>query len=397
MEKIVPARRTENIAYAIRDIVVLANRLKKEGRTILHLNIGDPCKFDFHPPTHIIEAVYQAMKNNHNGYSPSSGIPEAIEALQKEAGKYGIRNIQDIFVSTGGSEAIEICLTALVNEDENVLIPAPGYPLYSAVLSKLQTRLNYYYLNENNDWQPDIEDIEKRINEKTRGIVLINPNNPTGSVCTRKTLLELAELADRHNLLIFADEIYNKLILDDGIEHISIASLNPDIPVVTFNGLSKCYVGPGWRLGWAIISGAKEVTEEYVKAVQKIVRARLCANHPEQYAIAPALEGPQDNLRDMKEKLRERRDITITRLNHMKVVSCVKPTGAFYAFPRLNIEGEDEDFVKRLLYDTGVLTVHGSGFEEYPGSKHFRIVFLPPPDILIPAFDKIEDFINTNY
>ena len=397
MRKILPARRTANIAYAIRDIVVLADELKKQGREILHLNIGDPCKFDFHPPPHIIEAVYRAMRENHNGYSPASGIPEAIEAIGNEAGRYGISNIQDIFITTGGSEAIEICLTALVNEDENVLIPAPGYPLYSAVLHKLQTKLHFYYLDEENDWQPDIEDIEKRITPKTRGIVLINPNNPTGSVCTRETLEQLTELARERGLVIFADEIYNKLILDEGCEHISIASIDPELPVVTFNGLSKCYVGPGWRLGWGIVSGASDLVTDYVGGIQKIVRARLCANHPEQHASRPALVGPQDNLEEMKLKLRERRDITVERLNGMKIVGCVKPTGAFYAFPSLDIDGNDEDFVKRLLHETGVLTVHGSGFEERPGSKHFRVVFLPQPEILKDSFDRIEEFIDSHY
>jgi len=206
------------------------------------------------------------------------------------------------------SETVDICLAALLNPGDNLLTPCPDYPLYSAVLAKLDLKLNAYYLNEEDGWQPDLEDIRKKITPRTRGIVLINPNNPTGSVCTRKMLEEIAELARRHNLVIFADEIYDKLIVDDD-PHVAMAAVAPDVPVITFGGLSKNYLAPGWRIGWGIASGEASVIKPYVDGINKLLRARLCANHPEQYAIPAALDGPQDHLVEVKRKLRSRRDL----------------------------------------------------------------------------------------
>ena len=237
--------------------------------------------------------------------------------------------------------------------------------------------LNPYYLDEENAWQPDLADIKKKITPRTRGIVLINPNNPTGSLCTRKMLEEVAELARRHNLVIFADEIYDKLILDDDGQHIAFAAAAPDVPCVTFGGLSKNYLAPGWRIGWGIVSGEAAAVKPYNEGVQKLLRARLCANHPEQYGIKPALEGPQDHLPIVCAKLRSRRDLTVSACNAIPRVSCVPPRGAFYAFPRLDIPDADELFVKELILKKHVMVVHGSGFGQKPGSKHFRIVFLP--------------------
>jgi len=394
MKPIKPAERTNNIEYAIRDIVVVADRVKATGKKILPLNIGDPCKFDFHTPDELIEIVTKAMRDNYNGYSPSSGIEEAVEAIRKEAVELkGIKNIQNIFVTTGASEAIEICMTALVNRGENILIPSPGYPLYSAIVPKIESVFNTYYLNEENNWYPDIDDIVSKINDKTRGIVIINPNNPTGAVYSKEILLELIEVAKKYNLVIFADEIYDKLILD-GKKNISIASLTDEVPVVTFNGLSKSFLAPGWRIGWAIISGPKELLEDYIEGAQRIVRARLSANHPLQYAIKPALEGVCKHLPETLKKLSERGEITYKRLNSIKNISCVKPEGAFYAFPKLNIPIDDKEWVIKLLEETGVLCVHGSGFGQREGTKHFRVVFLPQNDVLNQAYDKIEEFMN---
>ncbi|HEX2982296.1 MAG TPA: aminotransferase class I/II-fold pyridoxal phosphate-dependent enzyme, partial [Ignavibacteriales bacterium] len=304
-----PAKRTEHITYAVRDIVVIANEVAKTGKELLYLNIGDPNLFDFQPPAHMIEATHEAMKKNLNGYSPSSGIKDAVKAIEGEANRKGIDNVLDIFVTTGASEAIDLCLTALVNEGENVLTPTPGYPLYTAIQSKLQTMENPYYLDESNGWQPDIEDIKRKINDKTRAIILINPNNPTGSLYKLETLNEIVKLALEHNLVIFADEIYDKLLFD-GKKHISIASLNKDVPVITFGGLSKNYLVPGFRIGWGVISGRQSQVQHYIEAINKLLRARLSANHPEQYAIKPALEGSQQHLTDAIKKLQVRRDIT---------------------------------------------------------------------------------------
>lgn len=391
--EIKPASRTEKITYAVRDIVVLADQVAKQGKKMLYLNIGDPNKFDFQTPGHIIEATYRAMLANMNGYSPSLGIKEALGAIERKASGKGIENILDIFVTTGVSEAIDVCFTALVNEGENILTPTPGYPLYAAILHKLGARLNPYYLDESNNWQPNLEDIAAKIDEKTRGIVLINPNNPTGSVCTEETMRGIVRLALEHNLIIFADEIYDKLILEDR-EHISIASLDGEASVITFNGLSKAYVVPGFRIGWGVVSGRKEVMDDYIEAINKLLRARLCANHPEQYAIKPALEGDQGHLEEMRAKLRRRRDMTFEMLNACPGISCVKPEGAFYAFPRLHFDDSDEDFVHELLKATGVVVVHGSGFGQEPGTQHFRVVFLPPEGVLEEAYGKITQFFE---
>jgi len=386
-----PAVRTENITYAVRDIVVLANQVAKSGKEMLYLNIGDPNLFDFAPPKHLVDATYQAMLKNLNGYAPSSGIKEAVDAIEKEAERKGISNVHDIFVTTGASEAIDICLTALVNDGENVLTPTPGYPLYTAIASKLQMMENPYYLNEENGWLPDIDDIKSKINDKTKAIVLINPNNPTGSLYTKENLQQIVNLALEYNLVIFADEIYDKLLFD-GKKHISIASLNKDVSCITFGGLSKNYMVPGFRIGWGIVSGRKKVLSDFIEAINKILRARLSANHPEQYGIKISLEGNQDHLTEAMKKLTGRRDLTVEMLNAIPGISCVKPEGAFYAFPKLEMKQTDAHFVAELIKKTGVVIVPGSGFGQVSGTKHFRVVFLPNEQILTKAYKAIGEF-----
>ncbi|GAC1428851.1 MAG: pyridoxal phosphate-dependent aminotransferase [Terriglobales bacterium] len=394
--EIASAQRLENVRYAIRDLACVADEVIKKGHRVLPLNVGDPLSFDFDTPPHLIEAVYKAMRDGKNGYAPSPGIPQAIDAIRHEAVRKGINSVQDVFVTNGVSETVDLCLTALLNPGENILTPCPDYPLYSAVLAKLGIELNAYFLNEANGWQPDLADIEQKINSRTRAIVLINPNNPTGSVCSRKMLENVAELARRHNLVIFADEIYDKLILDKD-EQISLAAVAPDVPVVTFGGLSKNYLAPGWRIGWGIVSGETGQVAPYIEGIHRLLRSRLCANHPEQYAIKPALEGPQDHLAGVREKLRARRDLTVQTCNSLPHMSCVAPRGAFYAFPRLDIPEGDDVFVKELLLQKHVLVVHGSGFGQKVGSKHFRIVFLPDETILTKAYAAIADFMKERY
>lgn len=390
--KIKPAVRTEKITYAVRDIIVLANEVAKTGKEMLYLNIGDPNLYDFEPPRHMIDATYNAMLKNKNGYSPSSGIKEAVEAIEKEAERKGIKNVHDVFVTTGASEAIELAVTALVNQGENILTPTPGYPLYTAIASKLQAYENPYYLNEANGWQPDIDDIKSKINDKTKGIIIINPNNPTGSNNSPETLKELVDLAVEKNLVIFADEIYDKLLFD-GKKHTSIASINPDAPVITFGGLSKNYMVPGFRIGWGIVSGQKEMLSDYIDAINKMLRARLSANHPEQYGIKPALEGDQSHLTVAMEKLHRRRDLTVEMLNSVDGISCVKPEGAFYAFPKLEFEKQnDNHFVAELIKETGVVVVPGTGFGQVPGTNHMRVVFLPQDEVLEKAYKNIVEF-----
>lgn len=391
-EAIVPAMRTENITYAVRDVVALAREVAATGKDLLYLNIGDPNLFDFAPPEHMIEAVSRAMRDNHNGYSASEGLPEALDAIRAQAAAKGINNVLDAFVTTGASEAIEIALTALVNPGEVVLTPSPGYPLYTAVLAKIDVENRPYYLDEARGWQPDIDDIISKVDDKTRAIVLINPNNPTGSVASLETLQRLVDLCIERNIVLFADEIYDKLLLGEA-KHISPASLSPDLCCMTFNGLSKSYLVPGFRIGWGIASGPESKMHDYIEAMHKILRARLCASHPMQYAIAPALNGDQGHLDVVKSKLTRRRDLTVQALNAIDGISCVAPQGAFYAFPRIELNVEDKAFVSDLLRATGVVMVHGSGFGQRPGSQHFRVVFLPPEEILQRAYDALAGFV----
>jgi alanine-synthesizing transaminase len=394
--EICPASRLDNVRYAIRDLASVADEVAKQGNKVLPLNIGDPLSFDFKTPTHIIEAVHKAMRDGKNGYAPSEGVLEALASIGGEAARKGITTVRDVFVTSGVSETVDVCLSALVNPGEDFLTPSPDYPLYSAVLCKLGNRLNPYDLNEEDGWQPELADIARKITPHTRGIVIINPNNPTGSLCTRQMLEQIAELARRHNLIVFSDEIYDKLILD-GTPHIAFASVAPDVPCVTFGGMSKNYLVPGWRIGWGIVSGHAGAVKTYIEGIHRLLRARLCANHPEQYAIKAALEGPQDHLIEVQRKLRARRDLTQKWCEATPRVSCVAPRGAFYAYPRIDIPESDEVFVKELIRQKHVMVVHGSGFGQKPGTQHFRIVFLADEQTLTRAYAGIADFIRERY
>ncbi len=389
---IIPARRTENVNYAIRDITVLADQIKKTGKQMYYLNIGDPNFYDFVTPPEIIEAVHKAMLDNKNGYANSIGEKFALDAIMYDTEKKGIHNILDAFITSGASEAIEICISSLINQGENFLMPTPGYPLYTAVQAKYELEPNPYYLDESNGWQPDIDDIKSRINSKTRAIVLINPNNPTGAIFKEDTLRAIIDLALEHNLVIFADEIYDKLVFD-GKKLVSIASLNADVPIITFSGLSKNFLAPGFRIGWGVVSGNPVLLKDYIEAIHKILRARVSANHPLQYAIPTALLGKQEHLKDVIARLENRRNLTMEHLATQPGISLVSPEGAFYAFPSIDVE-DDNHFCSELLKETGVVVVPGHGFGEKPGSHHFRIVILPPEETLLAAFKIIGEFYS---
>jgi len=395
--EVMAASRMANVRYAIRDLVVTAEEVAREGQSILYLNIGDPCKFDFHTPPHMIEAVLKAMVDGHNGYGESLGIKPAIEAIRNEAERNGFRDIQSIFIGYGSGEVIDSCLTALLNPGDNVLTPSPEYPLYGAIMAKLDCPINAYDLDESNGWQPDVEDMARKINSRTRAILLITPNNPTGAVCSKRTLEKILELARQHGLIVFADEIYDKLIFDPNEKHVSIATLATDVPIVTFNGLSKAYLVPGWRIGWAIGTGPRDVLSPYLESVHRLLRARLSAPHPFQHAIKPALEGPQDHLEEVLRKLKRRADLTASWAKRTPNVKLVAPKGAFYAFPSLDIPDDDLPFVTNLLKQKHVLVVNGSGFGQKPGTKHMRIVFLPPEPVLSEAYDAITEFMQQRY
>jgi len=393
-KKIIPAERTKNIKYAIRDIVVLAKEVEKSGKEMLYLNIGDPNIYDFVTPEQVIDDTVKAMRDNQNGYAPSNGIEEAVSAIKLDAENKGFKNIEDIFVTTGASEAIDIALTALLNSNDNFLLPAPTYPLYDAIINKLGAEPRHYFLDEDNNWEPDLDDLESKIDSATKGILIINPNNPTGTNYSEKSLKGVIELAKRYGLLIFADEIYDKLLFDEKDKHISMASIDTEAPIITFNGLSKSHVVPGFRIGWGIVTGKKELVAEYNEGMQKFVRARLSANKPEQFAIKNALLTPQPHIREMLNKLKKRGEITYNRINAMDGLSLVKTSGAFYAFIKIDLDIDDFTFCKRLIEEYGVVTVPGSGFGQKPDTKHFRVVFLPSEDILNRAYDKIEEFIK---
>src|SRR5712671_2610064 len=357
--EVTAAKRLDNVRYAIRDLACVADEVIKQGHKVLPLNLGDPLNFDFQTPPDIIDAVHRAMRDGKNGYAPSPGVPEALDAIRGEAVRKGISTVQDVFVTSGVSETVDLCISALVDPGENILTPRP------------------------------------------RGLVLINPNNPTGSLCSRQMLEQIAELARRHNLVVFSDEIYDKLILED-TPHIAFAAVAPDVPCITFGGMSKNYLVPGWRIGWGIVSGDAAALKSYTEGIHRLLRARLCANHPEQYAIKPALEGPQDHLVEVRSKLRSRRDLTQRWCEATPRVSCVAPRGAFYAFPRIDIPESDiaesdEVFVKELIRQKHVMVVHGSGFGQKPGTQHFRIVFLPDEKTLTSAYAAIGDFIRERY
>ena len=394
MNQIKPAFRTFQVEYAIRDIVEASEEAKKAGKDLIYLNIGDPIKYGFKTPDSIIEVVCQALWKNYNSYSDSPGIPEAIEAIRNYALKKGIEPI-DIYITQGATEAIEFAISALVNSEENILLPCPCYPLYQAIISKFRIEPRYYFLDENKNWEPDIESIESLIDKKTRAIVIINPNNPTGAIYSKEALKKIVEIAQKYNLVIFSDEIYDQYILEDNLEHVSIASLSNNVPVVTFNGLSKNYFAPGFRIGWGIISGPKEILKDYIEAIHKLARTRLCAPHPLQFAIPVALNNENHYIRDVIIKLKRRRDILIGGLNQIPFISCVKPLGAFYAFPSINIPDIDDlEFTKRLILEEGVVVVHGSGFGQKSGTKHFRIIFLPEEETLKKALERIDRFVR---
>jgi alanine-synthesizing transaminase len=399
MNRIIPAERAGRVSYAIRDVVVEANKLKAQGKKVLNLNIGDPNVYDFVTPRHIIEAVEKAMARNLNGYADSSGVDEAREAIVKEAARDGIKGVtkSDILITAGVSEGIEMAMNALLNPGENILTPVPGYPVYTAVVNKIGAAHNHYKCVEENGWQPDIDDIKKKINSKTKGIILINPNNPTGALYSQKTLQEIVDLAREHNLVIFSDEIYNKILLDDD-RHVSTASLASDIPILTFNGLSKNYIVPGWRTGWMIFSGPEEARKDFQDTVFRLARSRLSAPGPFQYAVKPALEGPQDHIPEMNRKLKQRRDLIHKRFNEIDGFSCTKPKGAFYAFPKFELPGvtDDRKFIMDILYKKQILAVFGTGFG-YPTPDHFRIVFLPPMNVLEESLNKLEEYVRENY
>ncbi len=386
-----PARHIANVKYAIRNIAAEAARLEATGMKILPCNIGDPLRFDFATPPHLVEAVVKALRDGKNQYVASAGLREAREAVA--ASMQPAVRPEDVFITSGVSEALDLVLTALLEAGDEVLLPSPGYPLYNAIAARLQATAVPYYLDESRGWAIDAEAMEASITKRTKAIVVCNPNNPTGAVATRAQLAGVLDVARRHGLVVISDEIYDRLLFSG--THVPTATVADDVPLITLNGLSKAYLVPGWRVGWLAIHTPK-LLKDVAAAVQRLADARLCGPGPFHYAVKPALEGPQNHVPEVMAKLRSRRDLMVSRLNAMPGVSVVEPQGAFYAMPSLTREwaGGDEAFVLELVRETGVLFVHGEGFGQKPGTRHFRVVFLPPEQVLTQAFDRLEAFLK---
>ena len=393
-EYITPSTASANVRYAIREVTVMARKLEREGRRVIYLNIGDPNVYDFDLVDEAKEAVIWAINNRKCGYAPSEGLPEALRAIEADAvNRLHIQNIVGCYTGNGGSECIDLALTALLNPGDNVLLPVPTYPVYSTILTRMNIEARYYRLDESRDWEPDVDQMASLVDARTRALVVINPNNPTGAIYSKDVLLKIIDLAKKHNLLILNDEIYERLSFDK--PHVSMASLDDEACFVTFNGLSKAYLGPGLRIGWGVISGPKGHLEAYFETIQRMLRARLCASHPFQWAIKPCLEGKQSHLPVVLDKLRRRRDICMNKISEIPGLSCVSPHGSFYAFVRVNGIHDDAAWCKELLQETGVVVVPGSGFGMHePDAGYFRIVFLSDEATLAEAFDKIANFVK---
>jgi alanine-synthesizing transaminase len=396
--KVKVTARANAIEYAIRDVVVNAGLLATMGRKIFHLNIGDPVAFDFPTPRHIKQALIEAVQNGKNYYSPSEGIPELRQAIaEKEKRVNGVSiTAENVLITSGVSEGIEMMISVLVEEGDEILVPGPAYPPYISYSKSFGgTPITYETIEEEN-WQPNIDDLRSKISEKTRAIVIVNPNNPSGAMYRKKVVKQILDIAGEHDLLVLSDEIYDQIRYTE--DYFSTANLAKDLPVVGLNGFSKVYLMTGWRLGYIYFHEQNGELQELKKSIEKEQRIRICANTPVQMAGIAALRGPQDHVKDMVEKLKLRRDYAWKRLNEIEGISCAKPEGAFYVFPKIPAVGSkwktDMEFAVELLKETGVLLVHGSGFDPVYGAGHVRIVFLPPIETLKQAFNEVERFMK---
>lgn len=386
------AQRVRGFEYAIRNIVAEAARVEASGRPVRYLNIGDPVAFGFKTPPHLVAAVERALHDGHNGYGPSAGISPAREAVAAEYTARGVPVSPDrILITTGTSEGIELALAALADPDSEVLVPVPTYPLYTAVLAKLGVRARYYRTDPRRGWLPDLDHVESLITPETRALVVIDPNNPTGAVYPDEVRRRLLDLADRHGFVILADEVYADVRYDGPGK--LIGSLGPRAPIISFGSLSKAYLAPGWRTGWLVVA-ATERLDEVLAAILKLADGRLCSPLPMQYAVSAALTGDRSHQRTFRAALRERAELTASRLNTIDGMSCALPAAAFYAMPQLALPPgrTDEDYVLGLLRATGVLCVYGSGFGMAPEDGSFRIVFLASPAELADVYDTMAGF-----
>jgi len=400
MQHIQKSNKLNNVCYDIRGPVLdHANRLEEEGLRILKLNIGNPAPFGFEAPDEIIHDVIHNLAKA-QGYCHSKGIYSARKAVMQRCQLIGIPNvdIDDIFLGNGVSELIVMAMQALLNNGDEILVPVPDYPLWTAAVNLAGGKAVHYLCDEANEWQPDIEDIARKITPNTRGIVVINPNNPTGAVYSEAVLQKIVELAREHDLIIYADEIYDRILYDDAV-HVPLGSLATDVLCITFNGLSKAYRLAGFRSGWLVVSGAKHRARSYIQGIEMLASMRLCANVPAMYAIQTALGGYQsiNDLVAPEGRLYQQREKAWSLLTRIPGVSCVKPKAAMYLFPKLDREiypiEDDEQLVLDLLLEERILLVQGTAFN-WPYPDHFRIVFLPREDDLEEAIERLARFLE---
>lgn len=389
----------DNVLYDVRGPVVdEAARMEEQGLQVLKLNIGNPAPFGFRAPDEIVTDIRSAIADS-EGYSESRGLVSARKAIMQYAQIKEIPNVEmkDIYTGNGASELIQLALNALLNNGDEVLVPAPDYPLWTACVNLAGGKAVHYICDEESDWYPDLADMEAKITDRTKAVVVINPNNPTGALYPKELLLQIVELARRHGLMIMADEIYDRLVMD-GEKHVSIASLAPDLLCVTFNGLSKSHMICGFRVGWMVFSGNKELGRDYISGVNMLSNMRLCSNVPGQSIIQTALGGYQSVNEYIVPggRIYEQREMIYNALNDIPGISVKKPKAAFYIFPKLDINKfnitDDNRFALDLLKQKRVLVVPGRGFN-WPEPDHFRIVFLPRVPVLKEATDKLRDFL----
>ncbi len=402
MKKIQKSNKLSNVCYDIRGpIMDRARQMEEEGHKIIKLNIGNLAVFGFDAPEEIQQDMIRNLPTS-AGYSDSKGIFGARKAVMHETQKQGIKGVtlDDIYLGNGASELIVMATNGLLNNGDELLLPAPDYPLWTAAVSLSGGTPVHYTCDEDNGWMPNIEDIRSKITKNTKGIVVINPNNPTGALYSDELLLQIVELARKHGLIIFADEVYDK-VLYDGVKHTPIASLSEDVLTLTFNSLSKSYRSCGYRAGWLVVSGDKKPAADYIEGLNMLSNMRLCANVPGQWAIQTALGGYQsiNDLVGEGGRLRKQRDLAYELITAIPGVTCVKPHAALYMFPRLDPKvypiKDDQQFFLELLQETKVMLVQGTGFN-WKTTDHFRIVFLPHEDDLREAISRIAKFLE-NY
>lgn len=402
MKDFLKSKKLENVCYDIRGVVMdEATKMQNQGIDILKLNIGNPAVFNFKAPNKIINCIRKNVTNA-EGYSDAKGIEVARKSIVEYCAKKGIKNItsNDIYIGNGVSELIVMSMQGLLNPGDEVLIPMPDYPLWTAAVNLSGGNAVHYICDEQSDWYPDISDIRRKITNKTKGIVIINPNNPTGALYPKEILENILKIAKENNLIIFSDEIYDRLVLDD-LEHISIASLDSEALVITFNGLSKSHMVAGFRAGWMCISGNKSNAKGYIEGLNLLSSMRLCSNVPSQYVISEALKDTESTKQLLVPggRIYEQREFIYNELNSIPGITAVKPKAAFYIFPKIDIKKfnitDDEKFVLDLLKEKKILLVHGRGFN-WNKPDHFRLVYLPEVSELKKAVFDIKSFLE-NY